>query len=193
MTFRRIATPIRVDFTPFVDLAFLLLTFFMLIKTVKQPNQMNADFSDNHGCFEEFASASATMFLLRDNKIGFLTYRRDGSGAEFLETDYSAKGLRKQLMYLMPDERAIVLIIPTAQTTYKNIVDVLDELQIQPKIRFRLAYGMTSGEKRLLLAYDNYKMTNPSAPVLMRVPLYPHATIDTWRNIPDFIRPAIHD
>ncbi|GAB3953761.1 hypothetical protein GCM10028805_38140 [Spirosoma harenae] len=184
MKTRRTYTPIRIDFTPFVDTAFLLLTFFMLIKTIQKPNQMRVDLPDDNGCFESFPPASATLFLLGNNRIGFLTYQRDGSNAEFLETGYSSEGLRKQLMYLMPDKRTVVLIIPTVQSTYKNLVDVFDELQIHGKIRFRLAYELTSGEKSLLQKYETYKATNPSASKLIRMSLYK----GVWDYIADLKR-----
>lgn len=121
----------------------------------------------------------AHVFLLANNRIGFLTYRPDGSNAEFLETDYSVEGIRKQLMSisLNHDYGAMIVISPSEDATYKNLVDVLDELQILGHINFNLGYKLTAEEKHMLERYKQYKADNPSIPVMMHVPLYPHSPI----------------
>ncbi len=175
MTFRRTSTPIRVDFTPFVDLAFLLLTFFMLIKTVQKPAIMSTSIRNTKKIFcAEHPKPDAHVFLLANNRIGFLRYRPDGSNAEFLETDYSVEGIRKQLLSISLNHKygAIVLIKPTNQATFKNIVDVLDELQILGHIGFHLGYDLTVDEKAMLGKYKRYKAANLSTPVLIQIPLY---------------------
>ncbi|MVM38781.1 biopolymer transporter ExbD [Spirosoma sp. HMF3257] len=162
----------RIDMTPFVDVAFLMITFFMLIKTTQRLNQMQVEFPDDRGCYVDLPFADASLFLLSNNRIGFLTYQANNSSAEFLETDYSAEGLRKQLMHLVPDKRLIVAIIPTELSTYKNIVDVFDELKINGHIHFRLSYELSSEERKMLQKYDRYKETHPQRPVLMKLVLY---------------------
>ncbi|WP_425290758.1 ExbD/TolR family protein [Spirosoma linguale] len=175
---RRTYTPIRIDMTPFVSVALLLIVFFVLMKMVQRPNQLQVQLPEDGHCIWYNPNADASLFLLANNRIGFLTYRPDGSGAEFIETDYSFKGLRQQLMYLMPNRRTIVLITPTQQATFKNIVDVLDELQIQGPINFRLSYEITPGERKMLHSYEVYKASHPKRPILVHLPLYPHRLID---------------
>jgi biopolymer transport protein ExbD len=123
--------PIRIDFTPFVSVALLLIVFFVWMKRVERPNRMSIELPDDNRCYESFSTADASLFLLANNRIGFLTYRPDGLGAEFIETDYSTNGLRKQLLQLMPNKRSIILISPTPQSIFKNLVDVIDERPLQ--------------------------------------------------------------
>ncbi|WP_461148659.1 ExbD/TolR family protein [Spirosoma pulveris] len=178
MKTRRTYTPIRIDMTPFVSVALLLIVFFVMMKTVQRPNQLPVQVPDDGKCFWYNPKADACLFLLANNRVGFLTYRPDGSGAEFMETDYSLKGLRMQLMYLTPSNRTIVLITPTRESTFKNIVDVLDELQIQGPINFRLSYELTLGERNMLHSYKLYKASHPKRPILVHSPLYPRRIID---------------
>ncbi|MCX6214258.1 biopolymer transporter ExbD [Spirosoma sp.] len=178
MKTRRSYTPIRIDMTPFVSIALLLIVFFVWLKMVQHPNELPVELPDDGNCVWYTPNADASLFLLANNRIGFLTYRPDGSGAEFTETDYSSKGLRQQLMYLMPNRRTIVLITPTPQATFKNSVDALDELKIQGSINFRFSYEVTPGERKMLQRYEVYRASHPRQSVLVHLPLYPHRVMD---------------
>jgi biopolymer transport protein ExbD len=64
----------RVDFTPMVDLGFLLITFFMLSTTMNKPQTMDiimpsGDKVAEEGQTQVKESAAVTILLGRDNKI----------------------------------------------------------------------------------------------------------------------------
>jgi len=174
MKTRHTYTPIRIDFTPFVSIALLLIVFFLWMKLIQRPNYMPNILPD-HGKSEctEPVSVDAHLFLLANNRIGFLTYRPDGSQAELLETGYSVREIRNQLLAITLNHNygAIVAISPTNQATFKNIVDVLDELQILGHIHYYLNYDLSPEERIMLERYEHYKATNSKSALFVNIPL----------------------
>lgn len=129
----------RVDLTAMVDLAFLLITFFMLTTTLSKPVAMDIakpDISDPSVRLSVPASRTMTILLGKNNKIAWYM-GEEGKTRPNIE-DYqqirhsilanqrkvaagNGNDLRKSL---------IVVIKPTAGATYKNFVDIMDELSI---------------------------------------------------------------
>jgi biopolymer transport protein ExbD len=129
----------RVDMTPMVDLAFLLVTFFMLtttfskpkIMTLSMPEKKTEDMPDPPRVNEKLTT---TIILDKKNRV---FYYRGVEEPEVFTTDYSATGLRKMAVEQVAgakrmgaDKDAIFIIKPTPESTYKNMVDVLDEMKI---------------------------------------------------------------
>jgi biopolymer transport protein ExbD len=93
--------PTRIDFTPMVDLGFLLITFFMLATSLIKPQTMEITMPSNKNVEEEDktvakASQAVTLILGKNDKVFY--YFGKAEGAQILETDYSSKGLRKILL-----------------------------------------------------------------------------------------------
>jgi biopolymer transport protein ExbD len=91
----------RIDFTPMVDLGFLLITFFMLATTLIKPQTMEITMPSNKKVQEEDqtvakASQAVTVILGKSNKVFY--YFGKSEGAQVLTTDYSPEGLRKLLL-----------------------------------------------------------------------------------------------
>lgn len=91
----------RVDFTPMVDLGFLLITFFMLTTTMSKPTVMeiNMPLKDNTIKEEDQnklkASQAMTIMLTgKDQVLYYMGLDKDKS----VVTDYSAKGIREVLL-----------------------------------------------------------------------------------------------
>jgi len=164
----------RIDMTPMVDLAFLLLTFFVLTSTFSKPKTMEINYpakpEPNENVKPPEIKNGLTLILTKDNRIfyykGEFILPNDPKGrpaTQLEETDYSANGLRKLLTELnkntieeikqleekakrkeIPDstfkrlvmeakgkkEALTVLIKTDDQATYKNFVDVVDELNL---------------------------------------------------------------
>jgi biopolymer transport protein ExbD len=138
----------KVDMTPMVDLGFLLITFFMLTTTMSKPKTMEINMPDKtedkkKDKIEVKESHTLTLLLDKDNKIfwyrGML--KPDKSLDELTKTDF--KTIRKTLLDLKKEigsvvnsktkktEWAIVVVIKlTDRAKYRNMVDILDEMNI---------------------------------------------------------------
>ncbi|MDR2937897.1 MAG: biopolymer transporter ExbD [Prevotellaceae bacterium] len=133
-----------VDLTAMVDLAFLLITFFMLTTTLSKPQSMNLampDKSDKSARNETKVSDRRTLTLLlgTDNKLVWYM----GQTAKPLDgptvTGYGKNGLRQVLLDKNsqvlartqdPERGLIVIIKPSNKSLYHNLVDALDEMAI---------------------------------------------------------------
>lgn len=155
----------HIDMTPMVDLAFLLLTFFMLTTTFGKPKTMeiNMPVKPPPGTEIKNEVNNAITFLLSgDDKI-FWYYGELKPETKLTLTDYSTQGLRKLLLdrnkqavdeiktlrenavkTKMADttlkrlevdvkgkKYALMVLVKTDdKAKYKNVINVLDELNI---------------------------------------------------------------
>jgi biopolymer transport protein ExbD len=96
----------RVDFTPMVDLGFLLITFFMLATTLSKPQTMEIAMPSKDKVTEEEqtkvkASRAVTIILDKDNAVYYYEGTRDektGQDPAVIKTDFSPSGIRKFLI-----------------------------------------------------------------------------------------------
>ena len=138
----------KIDMTPMVDLAFLLLTFFMLTTTFAKPNVMQLTMpvkkTDDVEDTKIKASQAMTILLGKDNKAYYyfgLNTPNDKTvpKPELKVTDYSANGIRKVLLERQRQSpEPIILIKPTEDAKYKNMVDILDEMNITNQKKYAL-------------------------------------------------------
>ncbi|TDQ09791.1 ExbD/TolR family protein [Pedobacter metabolipauper] len=126
-----------VDLTAMVDLAFLLITFFMLTTSLSKYQAMDVakpviDIPDQ----PYPASRTVTLILGKDNHI--LWYKGELEKTVPQQTSFKQIGSvlnqnKKQIAGIYKNDPAkfmIVIIKPTEQSNYKNFVDVLDEMKI---------------------------------------------------------------
>jgi biopolymer transport protein ExbD len=121
----------KVDMTPMVDLAFLLVTFFMLTTTFNKPQTMEVNMpekTDDNKTMKVAESRTTTLVLAENNKV----YYYSGSKEPQIQlTDYSATGLRKVLLNKVKTVKdPIVIIKAKKESKYKNLVDAIDEMAI---------------------------------------------------------------
>lgn len=93
--------PTRIDFTPMVDLGFLLITFFMLATSLIKPQTMEITMPSNKKVEEEDktvakASQAVTLILGKNDKVFY--YFGKTEGAQVIETTYATDGLRRILL-----------------------------------------------------------------------------------------------
>jgi biopolymer transport protein ExbD len=160
----------RVDMTPMVDLGFLLITFFMLATTMSKPTSMTlavpdkTDNQDQEKTEPLKASKVLTLFMGANDDVYYL----DGIAADDDKAEASLKTTRygfdlrsvifasaKRINAANPkDEKGndpfVVVIKPTVVSTYKNMVDVLDEMAITKSKRYALVETLTDSERKLL-------------------------------------------
>lgn len=94
----------HVDFTPMVDLAFLLITFFMLTTTLIKPQTMELAMPSKDKVPEEEqtkvkASKAVTIILGKSNKVFYYEGTlENGIDPEVKTTNFSSDGIRKFLI-----------------------------------------------------------------------------------------------
>src|SRR5688572_2772769 len=146
----------KIDMTPMVDLAFLLLTFFMLTTTFNKPQTMEINMPDKTKVEDDEqvkikASEALTIILGKNDKVYYYKGLNDGvTQPELVTTDYSDKGIRNVLLDMgnkIP--KLTVLIKPVKTARYKNIVDILDEMNITNTRRYALV-DMTDLDSKLM-------------------------------------------
>jgi biopolymer transport protein ExbD len=162
----------RVDMTPMVDLAFLLLTFFVLTSTFSKPKSMELSLPapPEKELDRPEVKNGVTFLLTKDDRIFYYVGQFYTAGNEkglpptdLKETNFSSEGLHKLLteqnkwaieeikglteknknklladttykrmaVDATADTRAITVLIKTDDlATYKNAIDMLDELKI---------------------------------------------------------------
>jgi biopolymer transport protein ExbD len=141
----------KIDMTPMVDLAFLLLTFFMLTTTFNKPQTMEIIMPEKPKDDKEVPLVNEkkviTLVLGENDKI----YWYHGvTKPEVGQTTFSKDGVRKVLMeYNAAIRDMLVLIKPTDQSRYKNVVDILDEMSISNIKRYALV-DVTSDDLKLI-------------------------------------------
>jgi biopolymer transport protein ExbD len=130
----------RVDLTPMVDLGFLLITFFIFTTTMSQPTAMKLFLPKDVDKPEEQnkvkASAVLTIMLGKNDQI----YYYEGDDPTKLQSS-NYKAIRDIIIdkKRRTDPKDFVVVLkPTVDATYKNTVNILDEMTIDEVKRFAL-------------------------------------------------------
>lgn len=93
----------RIDMTPMVDLAFLLLTFFVLTSTFSKPTTMEITMPVDDSTLQKKVDNAITIMLTENDKIYYYIGELKES-TEFTETTFDPdKGIRKVLLDLNKD------------------------------------------------------------------------------------------
>lgn len=133
-------TSTRIDMTPMVDLAFLLLTFFVMTTTLNKPQTMEITMPEKPKLEDKQPMVNEkrvlTLILGGNDKV----YWYLGITNPKVElTNYSNDGIRKVLLRENAQiKEMVVLIKPSDESKYKNMVDILDEMNISNIARFAL-------------------------------------------------------
>jgi biopolymer transport protein ExbD len=153
-----------VDLTAMVDLAFLLITFFMLTTSLSKPQSMNLAMPDkddtkiNEPVLPVADDRTLTILLGEKNKMVWYY----GLAKEPIEgptvVGYGKNGIRKELLskiksvvakYGDPKKGLIVLVKASKKSTYRNLVDILDEIAITNVPTYAIV-DITPEEKAML-------------------------------------------
>jgi biopolymer transport protein ExbD len=139
--------------TPMVDLAFLLLTFFMLTTSFNKPYVIEIVKHDNPDKIIDQPPISRnkviTLVLGEKDKI----YWFNGDENPKVElTSFSSNGIRKLLFDKKAGVKGLhVFIKPSEKSRYKNVVDIFDELLITEIKNYSLV-KITPEDKQLIAA-----------------------------------------
>ncbi|UFK98798.1 ExbD/TolR family protein [Kaistella faecalis] len=162
--------PPHVDLTPMVDLAFLLITFFMLVTTFNKPNVMDLGLPakpkdpQQQPDTEIDLSNSISLIIGKDNRIFYHQVAAADLNEQTLqETSFDREGITKvieQAKARAKDQTKFTVIIkPTDDAVYKNFVDILDEMAITKNE----IYGITDVKSNEQAVYEK-KVGATSAP-----------------------------
>jgi biopolymer transport protein ExbD len=133
----------RVDLTPMVDLGFLLITFFIFTTTMSQPTAMKLNLPKDTDKPEEQnklkESGAFTMLLGKNNSVYYYEGQLDPSASNLKQS--TMKKIRDEIIRKKrstPEEDLMVVIKASDLSTYKDVVDALDEMTINDIKRYAL-------------------------------------------------------
>jgi biopolymer transport protein ExbD len=142
----------RIDLTPMVDLGFLLITFFMYTTTMSKPKTMeiNMPYKDENMQKEEQSkvkeSTAMTILLAKDHRVFYYegigsdptkppelkvtTFKqKDGIRDAIIDKKKRVEDMKRQGV-LTDKDQLTILIKPNEQSTYEDLVNMLDEMAI---------------------------------------------------------------
>jgi biopolymer transport protein ExbD len=129
----------RVDLTPMVDLAFLLISFFMLTTTLNKPKAMDLVMPKHDDKLKEDVKESRVLNILLGGGDTIWYYETsEGKMTDMKITSFGADGVRQVILKKQTrverahgsKDKTIVLIKTADRAKYKNMVDILDEMDI---------------------------------------------------------------
>lgn len=156
-----------VDLTAMVDLAFLLITFFMLTTTLSKPQSMPLAMPDKNkeqpkdDITKIPEERMMTILIGKDNKVLWYMGKFDTPTIPPTETVFGKNGIRQALLKNVklgkayaekegkPEQGLVVNIKASDKANYKNLVDMLDEMAITDPQLYAIG-DITPGEVDLL-------------------------------------------
>jgi len=133
----------RVDLTPMVDLGFLLITFFVFTTTMSQPTAMrlflpkDTDKPEDQNKAKE--SGALTLMLAKDRTVYYYEGILKTDGSNFKSANFQQ--LRDVILTKKNSTNAddlVIVIKPDEDATFKDVVDVLDEMTINAIKRYAM-------------------------------------------------------
>lgn len=152
---------IIMDMNAMVDLAFLLLTFFMLTTTMLKPKAMELvmPVPDEEEQSSEVLtikeSRAITLIPMPDND---LYYYQGFSEAVVQKSEYGASGIRALLnKHRETTDNPIIIIKAHPNSTFENLVELIDEMNITRIDRYAIDQFGSKEEQLLADAGINKK------------------------------------
>jgi biopolymer transport protein ExbD len=123
-----------IDMTPMVDLGFLLITFFIFTSAMGEKKALKLTMPDNRDSTDIKNSHAETIVLDKDHRV----YYYEGALQQAIETNsiinthFGNQGVREFVMKKKNKigQDIIVLVRPSEDCTYSDIVDAMDEMMI---------------------------------------------------------------
>jgi biopolymer transport protein ExbD len=141
---------VRIDMTPMVDVAFLLLTFFMLTTSMSKPQTMEINLPPAETKADVAESNLLTLRITDDFRVFWNIGTEKPvtvDGADKKERLINLGKLLKDRSRSNP--KLITLIKVDGKAKYIDMVDVMDELNINDISRFSLAPMLDQDKKEI--------------------------------------------
>jgi len=125
----------RVDLTPMVDLGFLLLTFFVFTTTMSQSTAMNMNEpkDDPNQQMKVKNSGAMTILLGKGNQVYYYygQLMPETISQDFKSTNFAGiRALILEKKKSTPIDDLMYIIKSDEKSTFKNAIDILDEMTI---------------------------------------------------------------
>ncbi|MDB5157621.1 MAG: biopolymer transporter ExbD [Mucilaginibacter sp.] len=126
----------RVDLTAMVDMAFLLITFFILTTTLQRPTAMDLTMPDKGDHMPVPETRTMTVLLGAHNKLEWYIGMPEKPITQPTVDNFGKDGIRKALfeqsarIKQQQGKEMMVLIKPSDRSNYNNMVSMMDELNI---------------------------------------------------------------
>ena len=149
----------RVDLTAMVDLAFLLITFFMLTTTLAKQNSMTLAMPVEGPSQPVSEARTITICIGKDDMLQWHAGTLEQPLISPALT--SAAGIRRVLqeqslrVHTDTGKDLMVLIKPSDKAKYHNLVDLLDEMAINRITRYAVA-DITQSELDMMKSHRIY-------------------------------------
>jgi len=153
----------RIDLTAMVDLAFLLITFFMLTTSLQKPKIFNVvmpDITDTTEHIYEPASRTMTICIGKNNQALSYLGLPDNPLTEPRISNCSNKEIREAILDIekrvatTTNKPIMVIIKPSDHSVYADMVNVLDELNIAGNP----TYGITDIQPKDIAMLKEHKV-----------------------------------
>src|SRR5688572_3383981 len=164
----------RVDLTPMVDLGFLLITFFVFTTTMSEPTALRLflpkDTEKPEDQNKVKNSGVLTVMVNRNNNVFYYEGELLPDGSNFKPSNF--KDIRTVILdkkLNTKPEDFVVIIKPGPDATYKNTVDMLDEMFISDVKRYALV-DITPSDLQFIGASEGTPPTGAGAPAAAAAP-----------------------
>jgi biopolymer transport protein ExbD len=175
----------KVDLTAMVDLAFLLITFFMLTTSLSKPQSMDLGLPDKdqdptkNKDVKVDENRTMTILLGDNNKMKVYMGLLATPKVAPKDMTYGKEGIRKELLkrkeevikYTGTKDKGIIVIIkPTKKSNYRNLVDILDEMAIVDVPTYAIVNDFSPEESKLIGVENAGTPDTPATPTAPATP-----------------------
>jgi biopolymer transport protein ExbD len=139
---RMVKKSTKVDLTPMVDLGFLLITFFVFTTTMSKPTAMKVEMPFDKTTVTDGIFSSCVLTAVLCDNDGIRYYEGSIDTAVIVTTDYKSireiiqQKRRKVFDATGNKDRFVLIIKPSGQSSFKNFVDMTDEVTINQIKRY---------------------------------------------------------
>jgi biopolymer transport protein ExbD len=134
---------IRIDMTPMVDVAFLLLTFFMLTTVLRKQQTLEINLPPDNKVNVEIAESNLMQLYVNENdKIFWAIGTETPKSIDGNLSNFFAQKLKE-------NPKIVVLIKIDRKSKFHMMVDIIDQLNLASLQRFSIA-PMTDSDKKIL-------------------------------------------
>ena len=133
--------PINIDMTPMVDIAFLLLIFFMVTTVFRAPQTMELNIPPDKDDKVEIAESNVLLVYMLDDDRMFWQIGRDMTPEilELADIQEFIKEKEEENAEEHDGESKLVTLVMIQRTSpYEQMVNVMDELQLGAIDRFSI-------------------------------------------------------